>query len=458
VACPNIPCQQFRNFVTHTSRRSNKHVSTLYPVVTRPHATKSSKKIDVALMSTLVTVHETLRASAPGNNKPSSGVQFKMMTNYLKNQPAKQPAVATQTKATLGTATYGSCPDVPSGAMRATQTVGTTLLPAVGKSGLNNGQGVVAAVASGTSTATNAAPEYASTIENASCDWSSLATITKLGHKPQLFNGTATGILLTFVVVLGSILTAGMFVPEIRLVGVLSMLLAAVSLYLILSRQWCRVCTVNKGQQECNAILRKLFLLRTIFVAVDTMMTTVKVVLQTLAFVECNAFFSSRCQDPAKAVVGLVFGDESENVARKIKIRGHCSGSGVRRNRCGPLPSAFVFFALALICGIDLGWADFTPNASQSAQANEVLLALWDHEVLLASFEHEISWASFENEKNATVVFDVPKPIIHPSWNEIVPTTCSIICQGLCPEGQNQGTASVIVSPFFICRRFLLLK
>jgi hypothetical protein len=411
-------------------------------------------------MSILVTVHETLRASAPGNNKPSSGVQFKMMTNYLKNQPAKQPAVATQTKATLGTATYGSCPDVPSGAMRATQTVGTTLLPAVGKSGLNNGQGVVAAVASGTSTATNAAPEYASTIENASCDWSSLATITKMGQKPQLFNCTATGILLTFVVVLGPFLTAapvGMFVPEIRLVGVLSML-AAVSLYLILARQWCRVCMVNKGQHECNAICWKLLLLRTIFVAVDTMMATVKIVLQTLAFVECKAFFSSRCQDPAKAVVGVVFGNKSENIARKIKIRGHCSGSGVRRNRCCPSPSAFVFFALALICGIDLGWADFTPNARQFAQANEVLLASWEHEVSLASFEHEVLWASFENGKNGTLVFDVPKPIIHPSWNEIDPTTCSIICQGLCPEGQNQGTASVIVSPFFICRRFLLLK
>jgi hypothetical protein len=76
----------------------------------------------------------------------------------------------------------------------------------------------------------------------------------------------------------------------------------------------------------------------------------------------------------------------------------------------------------------------------------------------LASFEHEVSWASFENEKNGTVVFDVPKPIIHPSWNEIDPTTCSIICQGLCPEGQNQGTASVIVSPLFLLQEIFVVE
>jgi hypothetical protein len=137
-------------------------------------------------------------------------------------------------------------------------------------------------------------------------------------------------------------------------------------------------------------------------------------------------------------VVGVVFGNESENIARKIKIRGHCSGSGVRRNRCCPSPSAFVFFALALICGIDLGWADFTPNASHSAQANEVLLASWEHEISLASFEHEVSWASFENEKNGTVMLCVPGPIIHPSWDKVHPS--STVCHGLCLEGQHQGT------------------
>ena len=86
-----------------------------------------------------------------------------------------------------------------------------------------------------------------------------------------------------------------------------------------------------------------------------------------------------------------------------------------------------MFFALALFCGIDHGWVVLTPHASQSAQAKEALLASFGKEVSLASFE-----------KNGTVL-DGPIPSVHPStWDEIDPT--SIVCQGRCPEGQNQGT------------------
>jgi hypothetical protein len=53
----------------------------------------------------------------------------------------------------------------------------------------------------------------------------------------------------------------------------------------------------------------------------------------------------------------------------------------------------------------------------------------------LVSFERDVSLASFEI--NGTVL-DVPIPIIHPSGDEIGPT--SIVGQGFCPEGQNEGT------------------
>jgi hypothetical protein len=156
-------------------------------------------------------------------------------------------------------------------------------------------------------------------------------------------------------------------------------------------------------------------------------MAAVELILQTIAFDACVALCPSVCQVvPASAVVGVFFVHESEHSAKKIKIQEH--SAAVRRRRCCPSPSALVFLALALFCGASHGWIALTPNANQSAQAKEVLLA---------SFEHDVSLASFEHETNGTVLC-VPGPIIHPSWDEIDPT--SIVCQGLCPEGQHQGT------------------
>jgi len=249
-----------------------------------------------------------------------------------------------------------------------------------------------------------------------------------MGHNPSPFNGTTTTILLTVIVaLLGSVLAApvGLFGgPERRMIGVLSMLLAVVSLYLTFV-QCCSACTVNKGQLKGNAAHWISPLFRT-FVSIDTMMATVELILRTVAFDACIALCLFVYQDLAKAVVGVVFVDENEHRARKRKIREHCSA--VRRRRWRASPSALVFLALALLCGIDHGWVAFTPDASQSAQAKEVFLA---------SFEHEVSWASFENETNGTVLC-VPGPIIHPSWDEI--DLSSIVCQVLCQEGQNQGT------------------
>ena len=209
------------------------------------------------------------------------------------------------------------------------------------------------------------------------------------------------------------------------MICILSILWAAVSMYLQSAQcQCCCACTVNKGQLEGNAANWIFSLFRT-FVSIDTMMATVELVLQTVAFDACVARCPSVCQVFVNAVVGIIVVDEIENSARKIKIREHCSA--VLRRRCCPSPSTLMVFALALFCGIDHDWVVLIPNAGQPAQAKEVLLA---------SFAKEVSWASFEN--NGTVL-DGPIPIVHPStWDEIDPT--SIVCQGRCPEGQNQGT------------------
>ena len=200
-------------------------------------------------------------------------------------------------------------------------------------------------------------------------------------------------------------------------IGIFSILLAVVSLYLT-SAQCCNACTVSTGQLEGNAAHWISPLFRT-FVSIDTMMAAVELILQTVAFDACIALCPSVCQVPASAVVGVFLVHESENSARKTKVQRH--SAAVRRHRWRASPSALVIFALALLCGINHGWVVFTPNANQSAQAKEVLLA---------SFEHEVSLASFEHETNG--------PIIQPSWDEIDPT--SIVHQGLCPEGQNEGT------------------
>ena len=103
-----------------------------------------------------------------------------------------------------------------------------------------------------------------------------------------------------------------------------------------------------------------------------------------------------------------------------------CAEVYVRRCRWRASPSALVFLGLALLCAIDHGWVALTPNASQSGFVKKVLLV---------SFERDVSLVSFEN--NGTVL-DVPIPIIHPPWDKIDPT--SIVGQGLCLEGQNEGT------------------
>jgi hypothetical protein len=266
-------------------------------------------------------------------------------------------------------------------------------------------------------------------VTNATIDRPSVATATTMGHNPPPFNGTAaTTILLTVIVaLLGSVLAApvGLFEdPERRMIGVLSMLLAVVSLYLTFA-QCCSACTVNKGQLKGNAAHWISPLFRT-FVSIDTMMATVELILRTVAFDACIALCLFVHQYLAKAVAGVVCVDENEHRARKIKIRGHCSA--VHRRRWRESPSALVFLALALLCGFDHGWVAFTPNADQSGHTKEVLLA---------SFEHDVSLASFEHETNGTVLC-VPGPIIRPPWDEIDPT--SIVGQGLCPEGPNQGT------------------
>jgi hypothetical protein len=224
---------------------------------------------------------------------------------------------------------------------------------------------------SSTPTTANATPQATSTVNNASIDRSSVATATKVGQGPQIFNCTTTVVLLTVVVALGSVFTAppvGLFgVPAIRLVGVLSVWLAAVSFFLM-SFHCCRACTTNKGQHEWNAALWKLFLFRTGFVSVDTMMATVKVVLQTVAFDACIALCSSVCQPSGKLVVGVVVVGEREHSARKIKIRGHCSA--VRRRRCrAPRCFALVGFALVLFGGVDSGGAVFAPVDSAALKA-----------------------------------------------------------------------------------------
>ena len=277
----------------------------------------------------------------------------------------------------------------------------------------------------GASTATNAGSHDVPTVTNATIDRPLIATATNMGHYPPPFNGTATAILLIIVVaLLGSVLAApvGLFGdPERRTIGVLSILLAVVSLYLK-AAQCCSACTANTGQLEGNAAHWVFPFFRT-FVSIDTMMAAVELILQTVAFDACIALCPSVCQVPASAVVGVFFVHESEHSARKTKVQRN--SAAVRRHRWRASPSALVFFALALFCALGHGWVAFTPNAGQSTQAQEVLLA---------SFEHDVSWASFEHETNGTVLC-VPGPIIYPSWDEIDP-----ICQGLCPEDQHQGT------------------
>jgi hypothetical protein len=73
--------------------------------------------------------------------------------------------------------------------------------------------------------------------------------------------------------------------------------------------------------------------------------------------------------------------------------------------------------ALVLFCGVDGGWAVFTPftfDADVVAKAQE------------ASFEHETNGA----------VLCVPIPIIHRSQDEIDGPN---VCQAFPWEGQNQG-------------------
>jgi hypothetical protein len=389
-------------------------------------------------MSIPVKKCRTLRASAP-EYKPSSGVRFKSGFKLAKSQQlAKQPAVAIETKATQETATFGRRTGVPRGAMSAPQN-----LPTMGNVNSIFDPSRVAAVnaaaavplvnaaqaqtPSGAPTATNAGPHDVPTVTNATIDRPSVATATKMGHGPPAFNGTATTILLTIVVALGSVLAApvGLFGdPERRMIGVLSMLLAVV-LFCLKSVQCCSACTVNKGQLEGNAAHWVFPFFRT-FVSIDTTMAAVELILQTVAFDACVALCPSVCQIPASAVVGVFLVHESENSARKTKVQRH--SAAVRRHRWRASPSTLVFFVLALLCGINHGWIAFKPNANQSAQAKEVLLA---------SFEHDVLLASFENETNGTVLC-VPGPIIHPPWDKIDPT--GIGCQGLCPEGQHQGT------------------
>jgi hypothetical protein len=280
----------------------------------------------------------------------------------------------------------------------------------------------------GASTATNTGPHDVPTVTNATIDRPSIATATNMGHNPPPLNGTATAILLIIVVaLLGSVLAApgGLFGdPERRMVGIFSILLAVVSLYLK-AAQCCSACTANTGQLEGNAAHWVFPFFRT-FVSIDTMMAAVELILQTVAFDACIALCPSVCQVPASAVVGVFLVHESENSARKTKVQRH--SAAVRRHRWRASPSALVFLVLALLCGIDHGWVALTPNASPSGHAKEVLLA---------SLEHEVSLASFENDTNGTVLC-VPGPIIHPPWDEIDPT--SSVGEGLCPDGQNEGT------------------
>jgi hypothetical protein len=403
--------------------------------------TDSPNKIAVALMPVPVKYCGTLRACAP-DYTPSSDVRFKSGFKLTKSaqQLAKQPAVAIETQATKETATFGSRPGVPRGPMSAPQTVPTmgnvnsifdpSRVPAV------NAAAAVPLIVNaaqdqttfGASTATNAGSHDVPTVTNATIDRPSIATATNMGHNPPSFNGTTTAILLIIVVaLLGSVLAApvGLFGdPERRMVGVFSILLSVVSLYLK-SAQCCSACTANTGQLEGNAAHWISPFFRT-FVSIDTMMAAVELILQTVAFDACIALCPSVCQVPASVVVGVFLVHESENSARKTKVQGQ--SAAVRRHRWRASPSALVFFALALFCALGHGWVVFTPNANQSAQAKEVLLA---------SFEHDVSLASFEHETNGTVLC-VPGPIIRPPWDEIDPT--SIVCQGLCPEGQHQGT------------------
>jgi hypothetical protein len=384
----------------------------------------------------LVNYRGTLRACAPEYTPSSNDFQFKLTKSQ---QLAKQPAVAIETKATEETATFGRRPGVPHEAMSAPQTVPTignasSIFDPTRVPGVNAGGGPLVAAQdqtpSGASIATDAEPRDVPTVTNTTIDRPSIATATKMGHGPPSLNGTATAILLIIVVaLLGSVLAApvGLFGdPERRMIGVLSMLLAVV-LFCLKSVQCCSACTANTGQLEGNAAHWVFPFFRTfVSISIDTMVAAVELILQTVAFDACVALCPSVCQVSASAVVGVFFVHESEHSAKKIKIQGH--SAAVCRRRCCPSPAALVFFALALIYGIDHGWVALTPNASQSTQTKEVLLA---------SFEHEVLLASFENETNGTVLC-VPGPIIRPPWDEIDPT--SIVGQGLCPEGPNQGT------------------
>jgi hypothetical protein len=390
-------------------------------------------------MPDLVKYCGTLRACALEYTPSSDDLRLKLTKSQ---QLAKQPAPPIGTKATEETATFGTRPGVPRGAMSVPQTVPTmgnvnsifdpSRVPAVNAAAavplVNAAQDQTTF---GASTATNAGSHDVPTVTNATIDRPSIATATKMGHNPPSLNGTATAILLIIVVaLLGSVLAApvGLFGdPERRMVGIFSILLSVVSLYLK-SAQCCNACTANTGQLEGNAATWISPLFRT-FVSIDTMMAAVELILQTVAFDAfdaCVALCPSVCQVPASAVVGVFLVHESENSARKTKVQRH--SAAVRRHRWRASPSALVFLALVLFCGLGHGWVVFTPNANQSAQAQEVLLA---------SFEHDVSLASFEHETNGTVLC-VPGPIIHPSWDEIDPT--SIFGQGLCPEGQNEGT------------------
>jgi len=169
----------------------------------------------------------------------------------------------------------------------------------------------------------------------------------------------------------------GLFgVQEKQLVGALLLLLTAVLFWL----NWV---------QCCRACL--------------SMRAIVKSVLRTIAVITRNALCPSVCQDPAKAVIGVVFVDKSQSIPRKRKERGHLST--VRRRWSHATPSALIFFALALFCGVDGGWAAFTPFTPEASEVGKAKEALF---------------ASFDNETNRTVL-RVPVPIIQQSWDAIDP-------------------------------------
>jgi hypothetical protein len=93
--------------------------------------------------------------------------------------------------------------------------------------------------------------------------------------------------------------------------------------------------------------------------------------------------------------------------------------AAVRRRRCyAASPLALVFLALVLFCGVDGGWAVFTPFIFDAGVVAEA---------------QETSFASFEHDTNGTILHI---PIIHRSQDEIDDPN---VCRRLIWEGQSQG-------------------